>query len=55
MNVDDATLFISRFANGALGVFEVSRVAGGRKNYEYIEINGSRGSVIFNLNGSLLE
>jgi len=48
VNVDDATLFISRFTNGALGVFEVSRVAGGRKNYEYIEINGSRGSVIFN-------
>lgn len=48
VNVDDATLFISRFTNGALGVFEVSRVAGGRKNYGYIEINGSRGSVIFN-------
>ena len=53
--MDDATLFISRFANGALGVFEVSRVAGGRKDYEYIEINGSKGSVVFNLNGSLLE
>lgn len=49
VDVDDATLFTCRFDNGALGVFEVSRVAGGRKNYEYIEINGSKGSLIFNL------
>jgi predicted dehydrogenase len=48
VDVDDATLFTCRFDNGALGVFEVSRVAGGRKNYEYIEINGSKGSLIFN-------
>ena len=48
VDVDDATMFISRFENGALGMFEVSRVANGRKNYEYIEINGSKGSIMFN-------
>lgn len=48
VDVDDATVFISRFENGALGTFEVSRVASGRKNYEYIEINGSKGSLVFN-------
>jgi len=48
VDVDEATIFLSRFENGALGTFEVSRVANGRKNYEYIEINGSRGSIVFN-------
>lgn len=48
VDVDEASTFISRFDNGAIGIFEVSRVANGRKNYEYFEINGSKGSIIFN-------
>jgi predicted dehydrogenase len=49
VTVDDASFFIAEFANGALGSFEVSRFAPGRKNYNYFEIYGSEGSIIFNL------
>ena len=38
-----------RFANGALGTIEATRMATGRKNYNRFEINGSLGSVAFNL------
>jgi predicted dehydrogenase len=37
------------FENGALGSFEASRFANGRKNYNYFEIYGSKGSLVFNL------
>jgi len=49
VTVDDATLFLARFKNGALGSFEATRFAGGRKNYNCFEINGSKGSLVFNL------
>lgn len=49
VTVDDASFFIAEFANGALGSFEVSRFAPGRKNYNYFEIYGSEGSILFNL------
>jgi predicted dehydrogenase len=49
VTVDDAALFLTRFANGALGSFEVSRFANGRANYNSFEINGSKGSIMFNL------
>ncbi|MCX7796152.1 MAG: Gfo/Idh/MocA family oxidoreductase [bacterium] len=49
VTVDDATLFLVRFTNGALGSFEATRFAPGRKNYNSFEINGSEGSIIFNL------
>lgn len=48
VTVDDATLFLARFSGGALGSFEASRMAPGRKNYNRVEINGSRGSLVFN-------
>ncbi len=48
VTVDDATAFIGTFANGAMGVFEASRFAVGRKNANTFEINGERGSVAFN-------
>ncbi|MBY7142822.1 Gfo/Idh/MocA family oxidoreductase [Virgibacillus sp. NKC19-3] len=48
VTVDDATLFLARLDNGALGSFEATRYATGRKNNEYIEINGSLGSIVFN-------
>ncbi len=49
VTVDDATLFLARFENGALGSFEATRFAGGRRNYNRFEINGSAGSIAFNL------
>lgn len=49
VTVDDSSIFISRFANGAVGTFEASRFCPGRKNYNRWEINGSHGSIAFNL------
>ncbi|MEZ0075506.1 Gfo/Idh/MocA family protein [Planotetraspora sp. GP83] len=47
VTVDDAALFIGRFDGGAVGSFEATRFATGRKNALRIEVNGSRGSVAF--------
>ena len=47
VTVDDAAVFLARFGGGALGVFEATRFATGRKNAIRIEINGSLGSVAF--------
>jgi predicted dehydrogenase len=47
VDVDDATAFLARFANGAIGTFEASRFAGGHKNGIRIEVNGSKGSFLF--------
>jgi predicted dehydrogenase len=49
VTVDDAALFLARFQNGAIGTFEVTRFANGRANYNSFEINGSKGSILFNL------
>ncbi|NOK59385.1 MAG: Gfo/Idh/MocA family oxidoreductase [Chloroflexi bacterium AL-W] len=49
VTVDDAALFLARFANDAIGTFEVTRFANGRANYNSFEINGSKGSIVFNL------
>ncbi|GAB2679058.1 Gfo/Idh/MocA family oxidoreductase [Saccharopolyspora gloriosae] len=47
VTVDDATMFTARFGGGALGTFEATRYAAGRKNGLRIEINGSAGSLAF--------
>ncbi len=47
VTVDDAAVFLGRFSGGALGSFEATRFALGRKNAIRIEINGSRGSLAF--------
>lgn len=49
VTVDDATLFLAKFTNGAVGTFEATRFAGGNKNGNRFEINGSEGSIRFNL------
>ena len=49
VTVDDASFILAEFENGALGSFEASRFASGRKNYNYFEIYGSKGSLVFNL------
>jgi predicted dehydrogenase len=49
VTVDDAAAFLARFENGAIGTFEASRFAAGRRNQNSFEINGSKGSVAFDL------
>jgi predicted dehydrogenase len=49
VTVDDATLFLAKFKNGAVGTFEATRFAGGNRNGNRFEINGSEGSIRFNL------
>ncbi len=49
VTVDDAAALCVRFANGAIGTLEASRFAPGRKNHNTFEINGSCGSLTFDL------
>jgi predicted dehydrogenase len=49
VTVDDAATALVRFADGALGTIEGTRLALGRKNYNRFEINGSKGSLAFDL------
>jgi predicted dehydrogenase len=49
VDVDDAAVYIARFAQGkTLGTFEATRFAPGRRNFNGIEIYGSKGSVRWN-------
>lgn len=47
VTVDDAAIFTARFDGGAIGVFEATRAALGRKNAMRLEVNGSLGSLAF--------
>jgi len=49
VDVDDALCFLAKFRGGAIGTYEATRVAPGRKNYNCIEVNGSQGSIVWNL------
>jgi predicted dehydrogenase len=49
VTVDDCAVFAGRFGGGALGTFEATRVATGRKNALRIEVNGSAGSIAVDL------
>ena len=49
VTVDDASTALVRFKNGAIGTIEATRMAPGRKNYNRFEINGSRGSLAFDM------
>lgn len=49
VDVDDAFISLVEFENGAIGTLEASRFAPGRKNHQVLEINGSKGSLVFNL------
>lgn len=46
---DDLITFLVKYKNGAIGDFSSSRVATGRKNYFYYEIQGTEGTVVYNL------
>jgi predicted dehydrogenase len=49
VDVDDASAFLARFHNGAMGVFEATRFAGGNRNGNRFEINGEKGSIRWDL------
>jgi predicted dehydrogenase len=49
VTVDDAAMLLARFENGATGTFEATRLAPGRRNRNSFEINGSKGSIFFDL------
>ncbi len=48
VDVDDAFLFLAKLSNGAVASYEATRSALGRKNYNRIEINGTKGSLVWN-------
>jgi predicted dehydrogenase len=47
--VEDAVTMQAEFSNGSIGTFEASRFATGNQNRNCFEINGSEGSLEFNL------
>jgi len=49
VDVDDAALSLVRYDNGAIGYLEGTRFATGRKNYNRFEINGAKGSIVWDL------
>ena len=49
VTVDDAALFLGRLEGGAVASYEATRFATGRKNAIRVEVNGSAGSLAFNL------
>ena len=49
VTVDDTALFIGRFQSGAIASLEATRFALGRKNHISLEINGSKGSLYFDM------
>ncbi|HEX6323563.1 MAG TPA: Gfo/Idh/MocA family oxidoreductase [Vicinamibacterales bacterium] len=49
VTVDDAAMALMRFDEGAIGTMEATRMARGRKNQNRFEINGSKGSIAFDL------
>lgn len=46
---EDIMTFMAKYANGAVGTIACSRVATGRKNYLTYEIQGTKGSVYYDL------
>ena len=50
VDVDDASAMLIRFKERkTMGYIEVTRYGNGHRNQNYIEINGSKGSVIFDM------
>ena len=49
VDVDDAFVAMVEYDNGAIGTWETSRVCPGRRNHQYIEVNGSEGSLWWDL------
>jgi predicted dehydrogenase len=49
VTVDDAAIFLARLSGGAIATYEATRFATGRKNGLRVEVNGSLGSAVFDL------
>ena len=49
VTVEDAVAFLAEFEGGTFGTFEATRFAAGRKNHNRFEINGSLGSLVWNM------
>jgi predicted dehydrogenase len=49
VGIDDAAAVLARYANGSLGTFESTRYARGHKALYTLEINGERGSFMWDL------
>src|SRR5688572_27485384 len=49
VKIDDASMFLSRFRNGSLGLFEATRYARGHKALCTLEINGEKASAFWDL------
>ena len=49
VTIDDASLFLARFANGSLATFEATRYARGHKALYTLELNGQDASVFWDL------
>jgi predicted dehydrogenase len=49
VGIDDASAFLARFKNGAIGTFEASRYARGHKALYTLEVNGEKGSLAWDL------
>ena len=49
VKIDDASMFLSRFRNGSLGMFEATRYARGHKALYTLEINGEKASIFWDL------
>jgi predicted dehydrogenase len=49
VDVDDAVTFHARFTNGAEGVLNASRTALGRNNHQRIEVYGTKGALIYEI------
>lgn len=49
VTVDDYAAFNGRFDSGALGTFEATRFATGRKNALRVEVAGDKGAILFDL------
>src|SRR5206468_1731508 len=49
VGIDDASLFLARFANGSLANFESTRYARGHKAHYTFEINGEHASIAWDL------
>jgi len=50
VDTDDEFVSIVMFRNGAIGTIEASRIAHGRRNWLEIEVRGTKGYIVWNLN-----
>jgi predicted dehydrogenase len=47
VDADDACLFLAELACGAQAIFQAGKVTPGRANYQYIEVSGTEGTLVY--------